>query len=222
MTARRSEKRQTLTRDRVIEVAAELVQAEGVEAVTLRRLAGDFGVTPMALYRHVKDKDDILSSVLSRLLAQALFPATSSNWQRYLRAYSDGLRRLLLENGGLVRVILKPKALEAAALDAMEVALSTLRESGFSSSQAARLFTSINSFTIGSALWQAMRSESEAANLTSGQPANRYWDMDFETLDRDRYPELSRHKRSLEARNFDSEFRDGIDRLLNEAAQNLA
>ena len=121
-----------------------------------------------------------------------------------------------------MRVILKPKALEAAALDAMEVALSILRESGFSSSQAARLFTSINSFTIGSALWQAMRSESEVPNSAPGLLGNRYWDMDFDELDRDRYPELSRHKRSLEVRSFDREFRDGIDRLLSEAAQHLA
>jgi AcrR family transcriptional regulator len=56
-------KRRGLTREALVARALELGDAEGLEAVTLRRLASDLGVTPMALYRHVRDKQDLINAM---------------------------------------------------------------------------------------------------------------------------------------------------------------
>jgi TetR/AcrR family tetracycline transcriptional repressor len=58
-----------LSRERVVDRAVTIADAEGLEAVTIRRLATDFGVTPMALYWHVKNKDELLAAMGDRLFA---------------------------------------------------------------------------------------------------------------------------------------------------------
>lgn len=62
-------KRRGLTRAAVVARALELGGAEGLDAVSLRRLALELGVTPMALYRHVRDKQDLINAMTDELLA---------------------------------------------------------------------------------------------------------------------------------------------------------
>src|SRR5690242_18001811 len=59
-----------LSREAVVARAIELGTAEGLEAVTLRRLASELGVTPMALYRHVRDKQDLVNAMAEAVLAE--------------------------------------------------------------------------------------------------------------------------------------------------------
>ena len=61
-------KRRGLSRDAIVERALELGNAEGLDAVSLRRLAGELGVTPMALYRHVRDKQDLVNAMTEKVL----------------------------------------------------------------------------------------------------------------------------------------------------------
>jgi TetR/AcrR family transcriptional regulator, tetracycline repressor protein len=61
-------KRPGLTRKAIVDRALQLGNAEGLEAVSLRRLAVDFGVTPMALYRHVKDKQDLVNAMTEAVM----------------------------------------------------------------------------------------------------------------------------------------------------------
>jgi TetR/AcrR family tetracycline transcriptional repressor len=61
-------RRRGLTREAIVARALELGNAEGLEAVSLRRLASDFGVTPMALYRHVRDKQDLVNAMTERVM----------------------------------------------------------------------------------------------------------------------------------------------------------
>src|SRR5215831_9845846 len=61
-------RRRGLTRRAIVERALELGDAEGLEAVSLRRLATELGVTPMALYRHVKDKQDLVNAMYEAIV----------------------------------------------------------------------------------------------------------------------------------------------------------
>src|SRR5215467_4170555 len=64
----------TIDREAVLETALRLLDAEGVEALTMRRLAGELGVSAMAPYRHVGSKDDLLMVLVDRLAARLEFP----------------------------------------------------------------------------------------------------------------------------------------------------
>jgi TetR/AcrR family transcriptional regulator, tetracycline repressor protein len=80
--------RRGLTRQAIVDRALELGDAEGLEAVTLRRLASELGVTPMSLYRHVKDKQDLVNTMYEALVEDFDLKADfrpSMNWANQLR-----------------------------------------------------------------------------------------------------------------------------------------
>lgn len=65
-----------LTRGRIVRHALEVADAEGLAAVSFRRLATDLGVTPMALYRHVEDRDDLLAAMADLVVEEISLPET--------------------------------------------------------------------------------------------------------------------------------------------------
>lgn len=86
-----------LSRRIVIDTAIAVGDAEGLEAITLRRLARELGVTPMALYRYVEDKEDLLSGVAGQVFEEFELPETTSDdWREDIRFLGRSFRRLLV------------------------------------------------------------------------------------------------------------------------------
>src|SRR5215216_7090429 len=80
-------KRVTLTPQMVVERALVLADSEGLEAVTIRRLAKELGVTPMALYWHFRSKDELLDGMAASIFEEVdLSVDASVGWQEQLRA----------------------------------------------------------------------------------------------------------------------------------------
>jgi TetR/AcrR family tetracycline transcriptional repressor len=78
--------RARLQRDRIVRRALEIADAEGLDAVSFRRLAADLGVTPMALYRHLADRSDLLVAMTDLILAEIELPEdTGGDWADALR-----------------------------------------------------------------------------------------------------------------------------------------
>jgi AcrR family transcriptional regulator len=80
--------RRGLTREAIVQRALEIGDQEGLEAVSLRRIASDLGVTPMALYRHVRDKNDLHSAMLETVMADVDLAAgikPTMPWQQQVR-----------------------------------------------------------------------------------------------------------------------------------------
>ncbi|MGW4791676.1 TetR/AcrR family transcriptional regulator [Nonomuraea sp. NPDC004297] len=85
-----------LTARSIVERALEVGDGEGIEAVTIRRLATDLGVTPMALYWHFKNKEQLLIGIADHLIGGfAPKPADDRPWQVQLRDLTEGLVRTL-------------------------------------------------------------------------------------------------------------------------------
>ena len=70
-----------LSREVVVDAALRLVDTQGFDAMTMRAVAGELGVVPMALYRHVTDKRDLVDAVLDRAMARVELPAVDSPWR---------------------------------------------------------------------------------------------------------------------------------------------
>src|SRR4029450_10030652 len=87
--------REPLTRDRIIETALRVMDDEGLEAVTMRRIGRELGVEAMSLYNHVEDKDDILEGVTGRAMNEFESPASTGDWAEDARAMAREWRRLL-------------------------------------------------------------------------------------------------------------------------------
>jgi AcrR family transcriptional regulator len=85
-------KRRGLTRAAIVMRAVKIGETEGLEAVSIRRLASEFGVTPMALYRHVRDKQDLINA-MGELVMEGLDLTVGF---RASMSWTDRVRRALL------------------------------------------------------------------------------------------------------------------------------
>ena len=78
---RRVERRVPLSRQRVLRAAFERTDKDGVEALSMRKLAQELGVEAMSLYRHVRNKGDIVDGMVDLVFAEIGLPATDVDWK---------------------------------------------------------------------------------------------------------------------------------------------
>jgi AcrR family transcriptional regulator len=143
--------RERLTRERIIEAALRVMDDEGLEAVTMRRIGRELGVEAMSLYNHVEDKDDILEGVTERVMNEFVFPASTGDWAQDARAMSREWRRLLGLHPSVCQLLAeRHKPLEGlATYRAMDSALEVLRRAGLSARDAAQAFNALGGYILG-------------------------------------------------------------------------
>jgi AcrR family transcriptional regulator len=122
-----------LTRDAVVQVALAMADADGLDTLTIRRLANHFGVTPMALYWHVKNKDELLDAMGDAVFASvALPPADDRSWSEQYRELLTALLTALRAHPGAVELAGRRVLYCEAGRDLTERALGLLRRAGLS------------------------------------------------------------------------------------------
>ncbi len=143
--------RERLTRERIIEAALRVMDEEGLEAVTMRRIGRELGVEAMSLYNHVEDKDHILEGVTERVMNEFEFPASTDHWAEDARAMSREWRRLLSLHPSVCQLLAeRHKPLEGlATYRAMDSALGVLRRAGLSVRDAAQAFNALGGYILG-------------------------------------------------------------------------
>jgi AcrR family transcriptional regulator len=77
--------RSPLTRDRVLQTAVELADRNGIDSISMRKLADALGVVPMALYRHVANKDELLGGMIDVVVGEIDPPRTDTDWKTVMR-----------------------------------------------------------------------------------------------------------------------------------------
>ena len=97
--------RTPVTRERALAEAVALADAEGIDAVSMRRLAARLDVVPMALYKHLTNKDDLLDGMVATLIASYDPPAPGLGWKDAVRAQILSARRVLLTHPWARQVI---------------------------------------------------------------------------------------------------------------------
>ena len=121
----------SLSREDIVAAAAGIVTAGGHEEMSIRSLAASLGVAPMSLYRHIRDKDDLLGEVTDRLLAGAWRPAAAEDdWQAWITEAASRLRDFLVSQPAALHVYLTHPVVSPAAIDRMNAMMSVLRRSG--------------------------------------------------------------------------------------------
>jgi TetR/AcrR family transcriptional regulator, tetracycline repressor protein len=133
--------RPRLSKAAVVERGLALADAEGLEAVTIRRLASDLGVTPMALYWHFRNKEELLAGLADSVWAEIDVNVDSAaQWQDQLRVLFTSLVRVLRAHPSASALLLEgEKRTSEAAQIATETTLAVLRRGGFDSKHAAAI-----------------------------------------------------------------------------------
>jgi len=148
----------TISREDIVQAAVEIVRAGGYEEMTIRSLAAELGVAPMSLYRHIRDKDDLLAEVVDRLLAPAWRPsAAEDDWQAWLIEAAAKLRHFLVTQPAALHVYLSHPVVSPAAVERMTTMLDVLRRTSADEATAQRAYGALHTYTIGFAALEASR-----------------------------------------------------------------
>jgi AcrR family transcriptional regulator len=131
--------RSDLSRAAIVERALTVMDTEGPDAVTIRRVAQEFGVTPMALYWHVANKDELLAAMGDALLANVTPPPATGSWSVQLRGVVENLIENLAQHPAAAGLVFPRILVTEPGLRLTEFTLTLLEDAGFSREQAADL-----------------------------------------------------------------------------------
>jgi AcrR family transcriptional regulator len=124
--------RPPLSRERVLAAAVALADARGVEALSMRNLAQELGVVPMALYKHVASKDELLDGMVDLVVAEIVPPAGGTDWRTAVRRRILSARGALLRHPWASRVIESRTEPTPAVVAYMDSMIGMFRAGGFS------------------------------------------------------------------------------------------
>jgi len=201
--------RTPLSKDRVLGAAIELADAEGIEALSMRRLAKELGVEAMSLYNHVANKDEILAGILDLVASEFELPSETGDWKTAMRRHAISSRDALLRHRWATALWMRQGG-GTARLRNGDWMLRTLREAGFSKDLMYHAFHILESYVQGYTL-QQLNFPYKGEEL-AGMAASF-----LQQLPADEYPDLVEHiKQHLEPHDEEAGgFEMGLDLILD-------
>ena len=219
-----AQQREPLSKDRVLRAAMEIADGEGIDALSMRRLASELGVEAMSLYYYVKNKDEMLAAIAELALSEIEAPVPGDDPMAAIRAaaisYHDALRRHPWVHG-IITVAIKGlnsgPQLTPTQARYMEAELKCFRLAGFSPRMTHHAYHLLDSHIVGSTLWEA----GIAAAIPKGALADLAKSV-MERLPPDRFPytheHIQQHIGKL-AKDDKSPFEFGLDLILEGLAR---
>ena len=144
--------RRPLTRERILHVGLHLIDAQGLEAFTMRKLASELGVDPMSMYRHFENKEALLDGVADVLWAEVKLPESETGWEALLRSFATSLRALAQTHPHAYVLLCRTQSLSLALLRLCDVALEQLQQAGFTQRRAMEILCTVSSYAMGFAM----------------------------------------------------------------------
>ena len=146
-------RRAGLTRALVLDAAINLIDRDGLESFSLRRLACELGVEPMSLYNHVASKDDLLDGVVEVVMAKlAMTGPLSGTWEDQIRQAANAFRDVLLSHPQVSIVVLTRRVLTDRPLGVLREAISPFVSAGLEPADALVVLRAFTAFLTGTIL----------------------------------------------------------------------
>ena len=188
-------------------MALAVAAREGVDALSMRRLAQELDVWPMSVYRYFQDKDALLAAMAADVAGRVSRPQRRGSWRAQMLALLSDAERSIAASPGLAdrlpRAFLTPDALRLS-----EAGIAILKEAGFADVEAASAWRALWSYTFGSATFRVESARSVRAAVAA--------------LPDDGYPALAGAANELAAAFADDdEFEAGLNRMLDGLEQKL-
>ncbi|HEY2278417.1 MAG TPA: TetR family transcriptional regulator [Streptosporangiaceae bacterium] len=209
--------RPRLTKSAVVGRALELADRDGVDALTIRRLATELGVTPMALYWHFRSKDELLAGLSDHIWDEVdLEVDPQAPWPDQLRAIMESLVAVLRAHPSGAQLVLMHEKEGEGPMRAAELALGLLRGAGFDPEQASEI-TRTGLWTALSLVMSEPGFEPDVkASLTDAERAEhqRRKQVKIALLPADEFPRLVECALPFTTVNPDFHYRFGIDMFI--------
>jgi AcrR family transcriptional regulator len=151
-TASEARSRGRLSRDRVLETAIARADEGGLEALSMRTLAEMLEVAPLALYRHVANKDDLIDAMVDTVFAEIGVPSGGGDWKTAMRRRAISVRDALSRHRWAIGLMESRRTPGPANLRHHDAVIGRLRAAGFSIEMAAHAYSLLDSYIYGFAL----------------------------------------------------------------------
>ena len=149
MSATDAAKPGKLSRERIVEAALEVVGRDGLEALSMRRLAQELDVWPMSVYRYFRDKEELLDAVVDGAADEIALGSHSGSWREQIRELLLHARAALGQDPAGLRTRFTRAMLTPGALRLSEAGLKILQDAGFEPGEAARAWRALCGYAFG-------------------------------------------------------------------------
>lgn len=206
------EARPQLTRARVVQKALEVLNQEGFDGLTMRRLADALGIKAASLYNHVGDKNELLALMADAICAKIPDLDSSKPWRQQAEAMGRQFRRVLMEFRDGAQVLAATPPVGPNRLRLIEQLLRALKDAGFSPAEVAAAAFVANSYVVGFVLDETFGRPTDAASVKRMMEQAKRW---FKALPPEQYPTLVSLSDELIDTPADTRFEFGLRALLD-------
>ncbi|MGW6917304.1 TetR/AcrR family transcriptional regulator [Kitasatospora sp. NPDC054939] len=206
-------KRRPLTRDRIVEAALMIVDTEGLDALSMRRVGQELGTGAASLYAHVSNKEELIEQVLDVVYGEIeLEEPDPTAWEEQIKRILRRARSVIGGHGDIARAAMESNVpVTPNALDSAECMLAVLRAGGLDDQTAAYGVDLLSLYVTATTVEESSRrgvSEEQSQTYTEGVRAF------FESIPADRYPVFSSMAGALTRSVGDERFEFGLDILV--------
>ena len=217
--AKPTKKRPPVSRASVLAAAIELADAEGVEALTMRKLADRIGVEAMSIYYHLPNKDAILTGLVDIVFAEIDLPDKADGWRTAMHSRALSAREVLVRHSWAVGLMDSRRDPGHATLRHHDAVIGALRVGGFSIAGAAHAFSALDSYVYGFVLQQVSLPFSTPEELTEVAESIVH------DMTADEFPHLTEiavGHAMLPGYSYANEFEIGLDLILDSLERRLS
>jgi AcrR family transcriptional regulator len=185
-------RRAALSRDVIIEAALSIGSKEGGSALTFSRLGKELGADPTAVYRHFRDKDELVVALTDRMVSESAdqMRAVSPEdvgWREWVRQLAHSIRSVYLKRPAIAILAASRTAASTSETTIVERMIRVLHEAGLPVVEAAEVYRALVDLTLAltqySAAWSLLDLEYQERDETA-------WTVTYATLPADRFPLL--------------------------------
>ncbi|WP_326820539.1 TetR/AcrR family transcriptional regulator [Streptosporangium sp. NBC_01756] len=198
-----------ISRREILDAALRIIERDGMESLTMRRLAKDVGSTPMALYHHVQDKEELLLLLLDDYAGQLPRPVLPEEPRERLVAAAQAMHDSLAGCPWIVEVLTADDLLSASALWFPENIVDSAVKCGLTPEQGVHAYRAIWYYTAGEIIIRAAAARRRDADRPT------YRDQVFADLDPQALPRLASLGGRWNALTAEDTYRQGLIALVN-------
>jgi AcrR family transcriptional regulator len=207
--------RTPLHRDQIVDVALRIVTAEGIDAVSMRRIAQELGTGQSSLYAHVANKDELLELMIDRVIGEMEMPVPDPDrWQEQIVESALAAHRVWTRHPGIARAALANIPVGPNSLDYSEAMLAILRAGGVPDRQAGWFIDRLSLYVLADAFEESLHRE---RGRETEEDAKEYFEQIrgyFESLPPDRFPVITSMLDELMGGGGDERLRFGLELMV--------
>ena len=214
----RTLRQRTLTAERIVQTALDLIDRDGLDGLSMRRLGSDLGAGATSIYWHVPSKDALLDLIVDRLMQETLESMRhepGATWRSELAAHAVALRVVLEHHPAAAALFGSRVPVGPNGLRFMEGVLAALGSAGFGGRQRALAYAALTGYTLGQAVLQSRQSPTTTSDRSAHGDQTRRLGTLLKGAPRGRFPNVFEGSADIAALTDEEAFDYGLQRLLD-------